>query len=344
LCHLTGGCAFRPDSIEEGLQLFEQEGFLSLSQRPPVVRFIGPITSEGFEAQVAGVKFDKVVPNVDRDETRTVGQISTARHAFYVLRDVQPSQNRVVKIRMELKFAAIVQDRNATVVDGLGRRVSIHDPGLRIYPADGNINVWRVFLQGPEGTPYANKWWYLTMTFPPNYPEHPPMLRFISVPFHINISSEGQICLPFLTREYRPSTRAVELIQQVREVLVIPNVESPVQLVVFDMYRHNRQQYRQKAVESCQKAKSSPEEWLAGLQVTEKVPLTFSLGELDYAPQWERSVFTGEAIPKADQVVSSTGAIYHREELRRYITSSTNPICPITGRRLTETVASFSGL
>jgi ubiquitin-protein ligase len=344
LCHLTGGCAFRPDSIEEGLQLFEQEGFLSLSQRPPVVRFIGPISPEVFEAQVNAVKFDKVVPNVDRDETRTIGRISTPRYAFYLLRDAQPTQNRLVRLRMELKFAAIVQDRNATVLNSSGQRISVYDPGLRIHPVDGKIDCWRVFLQGPVGTPYANKWWYLTVTFPPNYPEHAPMLRFISVPFHINISSEGQICLPFLTREYLPSTRAVELIQQVREVLVIPNVESPVQLVVFDLYRKNRQKYDQKVAESCQNAKNSPEEWMAGLRVADGVPSDFSVGDMSYAPQWERSVFTGEPIPRADQVISSTGVVYHREELRRYIAATPNPICPITGRRLVETLASFGGV
>jgi ubiquitin-protein ligase len=344
LCHLTGGCAFRPASIEDGLQLFEQEGLLSLSQRPPIVRFAGQITRHVFEQHAVSAQFDMAVVNIECDEGRQVRRLVTAGRAVYQLQEVRPTQTRLARLRTELKFAAVVQDQNARVVDSQGTRLSLYDAELRIYPVADHLDRWRVFLKGRLGTPYASKWWYLTVTFPPDYPERPPVVRFISVPYHINISSEGQICLPFLSTGYRPNARVVELIQEMRGPLLMPDKDSPVQLVAFDLFKKNRSAYNRKAMQSCSDAKNSPEEWLAGLEVSDNPPGSFSLGEPFYAPRFERSLFTGEPIPRADQVISSTGVIYHRDELRRYISITANPICPVTGWKLTETAAELSRL
>jgi hypothetical protein len=167
-------------------------------------------------------------------------------------------------------------------------------------------------------------------------------LRFISVPFHINISSEGRICLNFLARGYNPSVRAVELIQQIREILLVPDERSPVQLVSFDLFQRNKAEFRRRAIRSSQEnAADSPAACLANLEVSDRVPADFVLEELTVTPQWERSAFTGEAIPIEKQMIASSGVIYHRDELREHIASTPNAKCVITGLPLRETAADF---
>lgn len=93
---------------------------------------------------------------------------------------------------------------------------SNYDPCVKIYTLKANLDRWKVFIKGPEGTPYNGKWWYLFITFPDLYPVQPPNFKFISVPYHINVSSDGTLCLNFSDKDYNSSKHVVDVIQEIK--------------------------------------------------------------------------------------------------------------------------------
>ena len=77
------------------------------------------------------------------------------------------SDARRRRILRELHYAASVMEPDAKGVnEKTGEPMSIYDPELRVYPFCSSLDQWRVFIKGTEGTPYANKWWYIYVTFP----------------------------------------------------------------------------------------------------------------------------------------------------------------------------------
>jgi ubiquitin-conjugating enzyme E2 D/E len=341
LCHVTGGLAFRPQTVVEGLALFEQEAFLFTSKRRQPGRYQGTITAQTMEVLEGQAVFDTVVQNLDVDVGRAQAGLQTARQVVFQARAAPPRESRAQRMIREIRMAAAVQDRAVRAVDGTGNAVDVFDDSIKIYPSQADTNQWRVFLQGPVDTPYAQKWWYLLVTFPPDYPEMPPLFRFVSVPFHLNVSAEGRVCLSVIERGYVASANTVELIQIVKGMFIEPDDTTPVQLTKAALYKDSRQEYLNLARQStAREARNNPRDFFTG-DPSDQVPADFQLEQMTIVPQWERSPFTGDPIPKDKQIRASSGVLYNRDELKQYILSTQNPICQVTGKRLTETAADF---
>ena len=56
------------------------------------------------------------------------------------------------------------------------------------FKLDNNsINVWKVTMNGPKDTPYANGIFLLKIYFPHDYPHHGPDFRFVNKIYHLNV-------------------------------------------------------------------------------------------------------------------------------------------------------------
>lgn len=46
--------------------------------------------------------------------------------------------------------------------------------GITAFPDHDNIYKWKASITGPDGSPYENRKYNLSMEFPDDYPTHPP--------------------------------------------------------------------------------------------------------------------------------------------------------------------------
>ena len=83
-----------------------------------------------------------------------------------------------------------------------------------------NIRSWIVEITGVEGTLYAGEVYRLKMTFPKEYPAKPPSVYFLKpCPKHVHVYTNGDICLNFLGRDWRPTMSAQMLVVSILSML-----------------------------------------------------------------------------------------------------------------------------
>lgn len=57
--------------------------------------------------------------------------------------------------------------------------------GIKVEAGE-NLFEWIVYIQGPQGTPYEKGIYKAVMNFPPDYPNSPPSMKFVSEFWHPN--------------------------------------------------------------------------------------------------------------------------------------------------------------
>ena len=70
--------------------------------------------------------------------------------------------------------------------------------GVSGAPGENNIMLWNAVIFGPHDTPFEDGTFKLTMEFTEEYPNKPPVVKFLSKMFHPNIYADGGICLDIL--------------------------------------------------------------------------------------------------------------------------------------------------
>jgi ubiquitin-conjugating enzyme E2 G1 len=106
---------------------------------------------------------------------------------------------------------------------------------------DDNIYEWRVMLEGPEGTEYEGGFFPCTLVFPKDYPNKPPVMKFLTPNFwHPNVYADGRVCISILhearedqfndqekmSEKWRPILGIEAILVSVLSMLSDPNLES----------------------------------------------------------------------------------------------------------------------
>lgn len=118
------------------------------------------------------------------------------------------------------------------------------DSGWSAGPVnDSNLNVWEGFLFGPEKSPFEGGSFRIRIEFPQNYPFKPPRVVFLTVPYHPNVYTNGNICLDILSDQWTPALQIDQLMQSIRSLLTDPNPNSPANPEAASMYSRNREGY-----------------------------------------------------------------------------------------------------
>ena len=229
LCHLTGGSCVVADSEEKLTQIVKSEAFLSSSYRHIAVSDSGSV--------------DDIFPNAYKVLGDRVERLFSVPDFDMCTKKLE-TNNRMKRIREELKLAS-----------------GFNDPNIEILFTK-RIDDWRAFLRGPDGTPYAGKWFYMLISFPPEYPKDPPVFRFHSVPLHINVAKEGHICANLLSVDYSPQCTVTGLLYAILLLLGEPNYDDPMDPDIMALYREDPKHFEECARQQAEEyGKDSVEEW-----------------------------------------------------------------------------------
>jgi len=91
---------------------------------------------------------------------------------------------------------------------------------MDVYVSETNIGFWKVVMQGPPRSPYADGVFVLTVEMTSRFPLAAPEVRFITPILHPNITKHGRICHPIFDREWRPNIHVYEVLQHMWSLLM----------------------------------------------------------------------------------------------------------------------------
>ncbi|KAJ5235074.1 uncharacterized protein N7469_004242 [Penicillium citrinum] len=125
--------------------------------------------------------------------------------------------------------------------------------GITVKLADeDNLYEWRVFMDGPEGSPYQNGKFQIKLTLPTEYPFKPPTVSFATKIYHPNVTNDdkGSMCLGMLRPdEWKPSSKIGAVLQFARQLLAEPMPDDAIEGRIAEQYRNDRKHYDEVARE-----------------------------------------------------------------------------------------------
>ncbi|OHT12554.1 hypothetical protein TRFO_03552 [Tritrichomonas foetus] len=261
LSHYTGGCSLLIENKEFGEKAIDQEAFLNITLRPTPM-FGNDDNSE----------FDKSFPNKMIIDGNKKASLVSVDESFEKSSNQTPeneseaeNENPLEGIKISLPNANM--NTNRRILQEFRYTESIKNCNIRVYLDSQNISQWRIFMKAPVKANLNEKWFYLSIHFPTDYPRKPPLFKFISVPYHVNISREGRICLNYLDKEYNPSLCIFYLILCIRELLVSPNYDDPIDGEHGNLYKNDKVKFMEMVKLSANNGKDTFEEWLDELRL-----------------------------------------------------------------------------
>jgi len=125
---------------------------------------------------------------------------------------------------------------------------------------DNNLHDWELLLMGPDGTYYEGGFFKARLVFPPDFPNMPPTMTFISEMWHPNVYEDGRVCISILhppgedelnsqesaDERWRPILGVEQILVSVISMLSDPNDESPANLDAAVMWRNDRAAFKKK--------------------------------------------------------------------------------------------------
>jgi ubiquitin-protein ligase len=241
---LTGGIAFRPPSFEKGKSFFEQEAFLNLRVRQyqPCPR--GIADDEAFVAAIpedVASLYATEAPNLQWIKGQKIIQLMSPEYYLRDAGDKRRTTDRCwARIRRELQGF-------------VGERKPLF---CQVWLSRTDIALWRVFIRGPDRTPFEGLWWSLIVLFPRSYPAVPPDFRFLAVPYHENISPEGRVLWEAVDAGYRATHDVRRLLEDIYWLLARPSQASVLRPAVAEERQKDPALWAEKARQAvCGQAK-----------------------------------------------------------------------------------------
>lgn len=292
VCHATGGLSFRMNDVCSYLSLFEQSAFFNIEERK---RYLNPIISgdrstiqRELKPEMITCQFLEKAKDCAAYDTNVLNNeilfaqlserpLDTPAHICSLNKKHIIKNSRMKKIFYDVYLAALATDP----------KQPSYDPNVKIFIYKTMFERWKVFLKGPEGTPYENKWWYIYVNIPRHYPYQPPFVRFISIPYHLNIALDGCIIFNIKKNEYNPSKSIIEIIKEIRESLIHPDEETPSGMEILELFKNKHDEYEKLARKSAEdNAKDDYNDYITS-SVDDSVPDGFTLTRDEYNFLWK---------------------------------------------------------
>jgi hypothetical protein len=178
LCELTGGRAFRPETIEDGRQFVAREEFADLSVRN-TEQYTQPVTNEMFREQARENRYARSLPPAkDLRKPPRLSKVGLAGSDF-----------RGWRIAKELRL--------------------LREHGIPVYRTV-EPDVWVVLVEGKRDNVDVRVVWEVSVTFGRDYPYSAPLYRFRGTPPLENVTDLGRVVR---TVGYHPAEAVVDVVR-----------------------------------------------------------------------------------------------------------------------------------
>jgi ubiquitin-conjugating enzyme E2 A len=108
---------------------------------------------------------------------------------------------------------------------------------------DENLHVWGGTIFGTDDTPWEGGIYSMRLTFPEQYPDKPPRVRFTCEMFHPNIYPDGTLCLDLIQDNWSPIYTVSSIMIAIRSLLSDPNCASPANPEAAHVYQTDKKLY-----------------------------------------------------------------------------------------------------
>lgn len=106
----------------------------------------------------------------------------------------------------------------------------------------------------PEDTIWQDGIFKLFLTFTEEYPNKPPIIKFVTKIFHPNVYNDGNICLDILNNQWSPIYDVSSILTSIQSLLTDPNPNSPANTEASRLYTENRKVYEKRVREIVEKS------------------------------------------------------------------------------------------
>merc|ERR1712093_61053 len=116
--------------------------------------------------------------------------------------------------------------------------------GLRIgLKKSDNMYEWYAQVEGPEDSVYEGGIFDIDISIPSDYPFKPPRVAFRTKIYHMNINSQGGICLDILKNTWSPALSIHKVVLSILSLLTDPNPSDPLVPDIAQTFRLNKPQH-----------------------------------------------------------------------------------------------------
>jgi len=125
---------------------------------------------------------------------------------------------------------------------------------------DSNWFKWTVCFEGPPDTLYEGGIFSATLTFPEDFPNNPPCMKFEQEMLHPNIYPDGRVCISILhppgtdqfneqetaDERWRPILGVESILVSVISMLGEPNLDSAANIDAAKLFKENPVEYKKR--------------------------------------------------------------------------------------------------
>tara|TARA_X000000950_G_C13717866_1_gene578956 strand:+ start:320 stop:790 length:471 start_codon:yes stop_codon:yes gene_type:complete len=121
---------------------------------------------------------------------------------------------------------------------------------------DNSLTNWKFILIGPPDTIYEGGTFEGKVTFPPEYPNKPPIVKFTSDILHPNIYKDGKVCISILhegvdqynyestSERWNPSHGINSIMMSILSMLSDANIESPANIDASVLFKDDYKEFK----------------------------------------------------------------------------------------------------
>ena len=251
LAKISGGYAIAPDSIESGTIAMSMELMLASEHRARAATAGTGSVATRFAAAKQS-EWDHV-------DAATVPQIrahaSATKRALSLDAALSPPAKRA---------RTTASSRTKRLMRELAALKATPHSAFDVYPTEGDLGYWKVVIEGPDGL-YKGGTFLMSIEFPDDYPNVPPVLRFISEIRHVNVNSHGRVCHAILEGDYGVDVSVKDILSFVYGLLLCPDVETATDTNLASLHFEYPERYQQAVERFTRQATKSRAAWASEL-------------------------------------------------------------------------------